>query len=78
MAGKYHRTYLRESVQQAFEKMQKETGVASNAYISEAVVGRLEQEGYLAKPKKLNNLPPGMVGGTNEISSKRPRRRRRA
>jgi hypothetical protein len=77
MAGKYHRTYLREQVQEAFEKMQKETGVASNAYISEAVIGRLEAEGYLVKAKPLNNLPAGMVGATNEISSKSPRSRRR-
>lgn len=84
MAGKYHRTYFAEDVQAAFEKMQKEKGVASNAFVLACVKARLEAEGYLPKKKKLNVkglehlLPsePEVVGGTNEISSSGTRTRR--
>lgn len=68
MAGKYHRTYLREEVQKAFEAMQDNTGVASNAYILEAVEYRLRKEGYLGNLRVLPN---------NGVVAREPREGRR-
>jgi hypothetical protein len=58
MAGKYHRTYLKEDLQVAFEEMQEDTGVASNAYIAAAVRVALERDGYLEKlePRRRRKL----------------------
>lgn len=85
MAGKYHRTYFAEDVQAAFDRMQKETGVASNAFVLKCVKEQLVAEGYLAKKAELY-LPPGLkekteqpevVGGTDEKSRRRSRVQRR-
>lgn len=53
MPGKYHRTYLDEPKQEAFEKMQADTGRPSNAYISEAVREKLERDGYMQPRRNL-------------------------
>ena len=68
MAGKYHRTYLKDRVQKAFEKMQEETGRASNSFIAECVSEKLKELGYLVKPELI--LP-------EETDRRSPRRRAR-
>jgi hypothetical protein len=77
MAGKYHRTYLDSQLQPAFEAMQLETKVASNAYIAKAVRVQLEKDGYLAPKRNLaQELREAMAAKVVE-KEEVPRRRRR-
>lgn len=78
MAGKYHRTYLDHAKQEAFDKMQAETRVASNAYIAEAVRLRLVQDGYLEPRRNLREENEARMAAPKQEEELPVRRRRRA